>query len=342
MLAEKTDNLNNLEQEILKRWKKNKKFEISQEVKDILEVKFSGDVLYKEPMAKHTYIKIGGPVDVFLKPNSLESAILAIKTAQKYQIPYHFHGSGANTLVKDGGLRGFVISLYQGLTNIRVIEETDSHYLIEAEAGAPFSQLIKFVKSLPATGLEEFVGIPGSVGGYIKMNAGLPQKVTADVLKSVTLLDKDGNLEEFQKEKIQFSYRHSSITKTQLIVKAVFKVEKTDSEENVTNTMNEFQKRRTEKQPLNFPNLGSIFKNPEAEKGLIKTSAGQLIEDAGLKNVRVGGARISDKHANFIINEGNASAKDVLALIDLAKNKVKTLFGIELETEIKILGEDAV
>lgn len=336
------DDLNTMQNDILKRWQKKKISDISQEVKDILALKFQGTVLYKEPMSRHTYIKIGGPAQVFLCPQDIENAILAVKIAQKHSIPYCFHGSGANTLVKDNGVSGFVISLYNGATGIRVLEETADHYDIEATAGTAFSQFVKFAKALPATGFEELAGIPGSIGGYIKMNAGTPHRETKDIFVSATVLNKDGEIVEFTKSKMQFGYRSSGLTKTQLILKAVFRLPKATSEEGVEEKIRAVLQTRTDKQPLNFPNLGSIFKNPEPEKGLPILTAGQLIDEAGLKGVRVGGARISEKHANFIINEGQATAKDVLALIDLVKNKVKTLCAVDLETEIKVLGDDDI
>lgn len=339
MLAAKMDDI---EQDILRRWKKKKTTEIPDAAKDLLQVKFNGEILTNEPMSRHTYINIGGPAEFFLKPESIDDVIMAVRIAQKYHVPYYFHGSGANTLVKDGGIKGFVINVYQALTGIEVVEETDTEYHVEALAGTPFSQLIKFAKGLPATGLEEFTGIPGSVGGYVKMNAGIPGKETKDVLKSVTLLTKDLEVTEVDASKIKFSYRHSDISKTQMIVKATFTLAKAADESSVEEKIKTFADKRQEKQPLNYPNLGSVFKNPLDEEGKVKWSAGKLIDDAGIKGVRVGGARISEKHGNFIINEGNATAKDVLALIDLAKNKVKTICGVELETEIKIIGEDAV
>lgn len=343
MLAIKMDDdINSMQNDILKRWQKKKVSDISQEVKDILTLKFQGEVLYKEPMSRHTYIKIGGPAQVFLQPKDLDNAILAVKLAQKYGIAYCFHGAGANTLVKDSGISGFVISLYNCVTGMQILAETETHYDIEVLAGTPFAQFIKFAKTLPATGFEELAGIPGSVGGYIKMNAGTPHRETKDILVSATVLNKDGEITELTKGKLQFGYRTSGLTKTQLILKAVFRLAKATSEESVEEKIRVTQQTRAEKQPLNFPNLGSIFKNPEPQKGLPAVSAGQLIDEVGLKGVRVGGARISEKHANFIINEGDATAKDVFALIDLAKNKVKTLYGLDLETEIKILGDDDI
>jgi len=343
MLAAKiNDDMTTMQNDILRRWQKKKNTDISQEVRDILALKFKGAVLEKEPMSRHTAIKIGGPAQIFLKPDDFESAKLAVKIAQKYNIPYYFHGAGANTLVKDNGISGFVISLYNQVSGIRVLEETEQGYDIEVDAGTPFSQFMKFAKTLPATGFEELAGIPGSVGGYIRMNAGTPLRQTSDIVQSVTILTKDHDVVELSKNKLQFGYRTSAITKTQLILKAVFRLSKAASTEDVEKKIREYQEKRAQKQPLQYPNLGSIFKNPEAQPRQPVVSAGQLIDECGLKGVRVGGARISEKHANFIINEGNATAKDVLALIDLAKNKVKTICGYDLETEIKIVGDDDI
>ena len=328
------------EQELLNRWRRHKPAQISDSVKDELRLKFKGDLLFEEPMDKHTYIKIGGKADVFLKPNSMESLITALKIARDHGVPVFFHGAGANTLVKDGGIRGFVISFYDQLKEFRVISETGDHFDIEAESGLWFSRLVHFSKEYGSSSLTPLIGIPGSVGGLVSMNAGTKEREIKDVVRSVTVLTKDLELEEISREKLEFSYRHLKLPRTHFIVKAVFRLKKDISKEETEQEIKNYQKRRQDAQPLNYPNLGSVFKNPSPTKGTPSITAGQLIEEAGLKNVRVGAARISQKHANFIINEGGASAKDVLALVDLAKEKVKELTGIVLETEIKIIGED--
>lgn len=334
-----TKKLSSLEKELLRRWQKSKKPEVTDSIKDELKIRFDGEVIFNEPMSKHTYIKIGGPADVYLKPNSLDAVTFALKLAGENNIPYHFHGWGANTLVKDGGIRGFVISLYDCLKNFKILEETDDYFDIEADAGTPFTRLVHFSKDIGATGLTPLTGIPGSVGGLVSMNAGTRECEIKDVVRNITVLTKELELKDISREHLDFEYRKLKIPRTHLIVKAVFRLEKLKSKEEIAEEIKFYQKRRTDTQPLNYPNLGSIFKNPVVVKGP-KVTAGQLIDEAGLKDIRVGGARISPKHANFIINEGDAKAGDVMALIQLAKDKVKQVSGIELETEIKIIGED--
>lgn len=326
--------------ELLNRWRRHKPVPVSDTVKDELRLKFKGDLLFDEPMDKHTYIKIGGKADVFLKPASIEDLITALKIASGHGIPVFFHGAGANTLVRDGGIRGFVISFYDQLKSFCVISETKDHLDIAAESGLWFSRLVHFSKEYGSSSLTPFIGIPGSVGGLVSMNAGTREREIKDIVRSVTVLTKDFELAEIPRDKLEFSYRHLKLPHTHFIVKAVFRLQKDISREETELEIKNYQKRRQDTQPLDYPNLGSIFKNPPPAKGAPAVAAGQLIEEVGLKNVRVGAARISPKHANFIINEGGASAKDVLALIDLVKEKVKEQAGIVLETEIKIIGED--
>lgn len=332
--------LSSLEQELLRRWQKDKTISVPQSVKDELKLKFDGEILLNEPMSRHTYIKIGGPADVFLKPRTIEATIFALKLAHDNHIPVHFHGLGANTLVRDKGLRGFVICLYDSLKEFAVTAETEDYFDVEAEAGTPFSRLTHFAKDIAATGLTPLTGIPGSVGGLVSMNAGTREREIKDILRSITILTREFEIKTLSREELDFEYRKLKLARTNLILKAVFRLEKSKSKEELEEETRLYQKRRVDTQPLNYPNLGSIFKNPAHTVGGPKVTAGQLIDEAGLKDIRVGGARISPKHANFIINEGNALAKDVLALIDLAKDRVKILTGIELETEIKVIGED--
>lgn len=333
--------LDSWQKEILKKWHGKSRKGIPQDVKDALRLRFDGDVLFDEPMARHTYIKIGGPADVYLRPNTLAAVQFAVQLAQEYSIPYFFHGSGANTLVRDGGIRGIVISPYETLNNLAVINQTDEFVDIDAECGVHWNKVMHLAKELGATGIEPLAGIPGCVGGLVAMNAGTREREMKDIVRDVTILDKDGELTTYPREKLHFEYRHLRITKTQFIVKATLRLEAFTSADDVDAAIKRYLKRRADTQPLDYPNLGSMFKNPQpASAREVMAPAGQLIEEAGLKNVRVGGARISTKHANFIINEGEAKAKDVLALISLIKDRVRDMTGIQLETEVKIIGED--
>lgn len=334
------DKLSSLEKQLLKRWQKHRGVIVTDAVKDELKIRFDGDVLFDEPMARHTYIKIGGVADVFLKPRTVDAALYALKLAREHDVPVHFHGWGANTLVKDGGVRGFVLCLYDALKGCEVVAETETYVDVAAEAGVSFANLARFARDLGAHSLTPLTGIPGSVGGMVAMNAGTREREMADVVRAVTVLNKDFEIETLSREKLDFEYRKLKLPRTSLILNALLRLERGKSREEIDEETKLYQKRRVDTQPLNFPNLGSIFKNPKQE-GKSPVTAGMLVEESGLKDVRVGGARISTKHANFIVNEGGACARDVLALIDLARERVKAMHGIELETEIKIIGEDA-
>lgn len=340
--VEQNETLSPMQMEILKKWQSKKIVSLSQKVKDELEMHFDGEVLFQEPMSRHTYIKIGGPAEVFLKPRNQKAVIFAVKLAQQHNIPYIFHGLGANTLVKDGGIKGFVISVYDTLNELKVQEQGEDHIDIFAESGVSWVKLMHLSRDLGAADFAPLTGIPGSVGGLVMMNAGTRVREMKDFIREITIITKDGEVKTLTREKLDFEYRNLKMVKTNFILSAVFRLTDLIGVEDANNLIKQYQKKRTDTQPLEYPNLGSIFKNPVAQsKHEIVATAGQLIEEAGLKNVRVGGARISPKHANFIINEDQAKARDVLALIHMIKDKVKTQSGVVLDTEIKILGDDA-
>lgn len=334
------EKLSPLKREILKRWRRTQHV-LSQQVKDELRIRFEGEVLFDEPMSRHTYIQVGGPADVYLKPASRQDILFAVRLARDHALPCHFHGAGANTLVRDGGIRGLVISLYDVLKNYEIRERTEDHVDIFAESGLSFHRLVQIAREGGAADLAPLAGIPGSVGGIIRMNAGTPVREIKDVVRAVTVLTPEGEEITLSREKLHFEYRDLKLPRTHLILGALFRLKDLMSPEEVAGMIKQYQARRLKTQPLEYPNLGSIFKNPRPvlQKAAAPT-AGRLIEEAGLKGVRVGGARISTKHANFIINEGGASAKDVVTLINMIKDKVRQTSGVSLETEIKIIGED--
>lgn len=336
-----TENLSDDQLAILNRWKKKQKVQVSDDVKADLERYFQGEVLFNEPLSKHTYIKVGGPADVFLKPANKESLIYALRLAQKNGLPCTFHGSGANTLVKDGGIRGFVISVHDSLKECKVLEQNDQYIDLYCESGLPWSRAVHLAKDLGAADFAPLAGIPGSIGGLIKMNAGTPVREIKDFVRSVTILTKDLEEKTLSRDQLDFEYRKLKISGQNFILSTVFRLQDLMASEDVAGLIKQYQQKRSDKQPLEYPNLGSMFKNPQpVTKNQIVATAGQLIEESGLKNVRVGGARISPKHANFIINEGNATAKDILSLISLIKDRVKMSSGVVLETEVKIVGDD--
>lgn len=336
-----TEKLSVLQKEILARWQKKQRRVLTQAVKDALAIKFAGDILYDEPMARHTAIKIGGPAECFLRPQSKEAVVFAVTLAHEHGVPLYFHGAGANTLVRDGGIKGLVLSPYDALKTCHIQERLNDHVDMYAESGVSFNTVLRLSRDEGLLDLAPFVGIPGSVGGFIRMNAGTHVREVKDVVTEVSVITNEGELCQLLAPKMQFSYRHTTLPKSHFILSANFRLREFATKEEVEAKMRDYQRPRTETQPLEFPNLGSIFKNPQPEGGKrLAMSAGALVEEAGLKNVRVGGARISAKHANFIINEGEAKAKDVLALIDLMKDRVATTTGVNLETEIVIVGED--
>ena len=329
------------QKEILQKWQKGTNKESLILVRDQLLQKFPDDVLCNEPMAPHTYVKIGGPADIFFTPRSFEAVKFALTLAEEHRLPCYFHGSGANTLIKDGGIRGLVISIYNVLNQHEVIAQTDQFIDIRAEAGTSFSKLVHLSRDMGALDLAPLSGIPGSLGGLIRMNAGTREREIKDVVRQITVLTKELEIKTISREKLAFEYRHLKLPRGTFILEAILRLEKLCSPEDADAAIKRYQKRRADTQPLDYPNLGSMFKNPQPQhKKDVLVSAGQLIEEAGLKNIRVGGARISPKHANFIVNENRALAKDVLALMNMIKDRVKMVSGVVLEPEIKIVGEN--
>ncbi len=333
--------MQNWQDEILKAWEAKKgKFKVSDDLRDRLATQFRGEVLYGEPMNAHTSMRVGGPADIFLKPVDLEDLKTIIRLAEEEQIPVTHLGSGSNTLVKDGGIRGMVVVPPATLSQCRLVDQGDDWGDLEVESAVKITRAVHSAREHSLSGLEPLVGIPGTIGGALFMNAGAHGVEMKDLVRSLTVLEKGGEVISLGREKLEFEYRKLKIPRTSFILSGIFRLKKGNREE-ISARMERYQKWRIEKQPLHFPNVGSVFKNPlPAKKGEKIPSAGQLIDEAGLKNVRIGGARISEKHANFIINENKAIARDVLVLINLARDKVKEMTGILLEPEVRIIGED--
>ncbi|AYF53623.1 UDP-N-acetylenolpyruvoylglucosamine reductase [Clostridium sp. K25] len=279
-------------------------------------------------MKSYTSFRVGGPADVFVTPNSYEKIRDVIKLCKHYNIPYFILGNGSNLLVKDGGIRGVVIN-FTKLNKISV-EETK----VIAESGAILSMVANTALKNNLTGLEFAHGIPGSVGGAVAMNAGAYNGEICQVIESATIIDNHGEIREISKKDMELSYRNSLILKNGYIVlKATFKLQKGEHD-SIKARMDDLMRRRKEKQPLEYPSAGSTFKRPEGY------FAAKLIEDSELKGVHVGDAEVSVKHSGFIINKGNASAKDILDLIELVKKTVNDKFKVTLNTEVRIVGED--
>ncbi len=301
---------------------------------EILNVR--GDIIRNEPLNRHTSFAIGGPADLLVYPASRDDLVSLIREIKKQGLSYFILGSGTNLLVKDGGFRGVAICL-RSMTATRIEREYRSiggaFAVVLAEAGSSLAKLLSFCAEAGLTGLEFAAGIPGTVGGAVCMNAGTAAGEIGDVVESVTLLSPDGELIARGREEMGFGYRTSLIPDGCMVLD-VRLILRRDDKDKIRARVKELMDARKERQPGGLPNAGSIFKNPQEE------SAGRLIEGAGLKGKTVGGAQVSEKHANFIVNRGNATAADVLSLMEIIKQTVLDVHGVRLEPEIKIIGED--
>lgn len=288
------------------------------------------NLYYDEPMAKHTSFKIGGPADVFIKVDNIEELKETLDLSKKNQIPLTIIGNGSNLLVTDKGIRGITAKL--NLKDIEIKNENNKQ-IIKVEAGVPVGLLAQKLLKEEITGFEELSGIPGTIGGAVIMNAGAHGKELKDILKKVTAMDYNGNIHEFTNEKCLFSYRNSRFQKEKyIILQATLELEKGNSTE-IKEKMDEYMQFRKEKQPIEYPNAGSTFKRGE------DFVTAKLIDEAGLKGYKVGGAQVSEKHAGFIVNVDNATAKDVIELTDYIKEKIEEKFGKKINLEIQIIGE---
>lgn len=279
-------------------------------------------------LASYTTFKIGGPAEYFFEAKTREDLIKAIKTAKKFKMPFFILAGGSNTLVSDKGYRGLLIRNQN--SEFQIIG-----FKIKAEAGIRLSRLVMESLNHGLSGFEWVAGIPGTIGGAIRGNAGAFEKSMADVVERVELLEINSELiiKSYELKDCRFGYRSSIFKeKNNLIVLSAEIRLKTDDKEKIKESIERYLNYRKGKHPLEFPSAGSIFENPEGH------SAAKLIEECGLKGKKIGQAQISEKHANFIINLGQAKAKDVCRLIDLAKEKVKDKFGIILKEEIQFLG----
>jgi UDP-N-acetylmuramate dehydrogenase len=286
------------------------------------------NIKYNEPMKNHTSFRVGGPCDILILPQSFEDISKAIKVFLEYKIPYFIMGNGTNLIVKDGGFTGGIIKLVK-LNKI----ETEGN-IIRAECGANLSCTAVEALKHNLKGLEFASGIPGTVGGAVAMNAGAYGPEIKDVIDSAKLMDARGNIYDLKNDKLELSYRNSIVQKKKLIaLEASFKLEE-GSYEAIKARMDELNKRRADKQPLNYPSAGSTFKRPDGYY------AGKLIEDAGLKGTAIGGAMVSEKHAGFIINYNNANANDIINLIKFVQKRIWEEFKVQLDPEVKIIGED--
>ena len=288
------------------------------------------NIKYDEPMSKHTSFKVGGLAECYVKIDDVNQLKQLLDLAQKNKIPYFILGNGSNILVTDNGIKGIVIQI-----NIKKYEILQKENCIEATIGAgnKLSEVAqKFLKE-EITGFEELSGIPGTFGGAIKMNAGAHKKEMKDIVDSVTVLDENNNLLVLKNEDLQFEYRHSILFDKKYIVIEIKLVLYKGNYDQIKEKMDEYKKYRKEKQPIEYPSAGSTFK-----RGTNYITA-KLIDEANLKGYTIGGAQVSEKHAGFIINKGNATAKDILELIEYVKEKVYETSKEKIDLEVEIVGE---
>ena len=295
-----------------------------------------GEVRLNEPMSGHTSFRIGGPADALVVPADRQDLIALLREVRAKGLASVVIGGGTNLLVRDGGFRGVAISLKR-LDAVEVAREYrslgGSFAVIAAGAGAQLARVLNFAVERGLTGLEFSAGIPGTVGGAVCMNAGTAQGAIGDVIESVTLLSPAGDLVQLQRDEMGFGYRTANVPAGHVVLEARV-ILRHDDEERIKAGVKRLLDERKERQPWGLPNAGSVFKNPLDE------AAGKLIESAGMKGATVGGAQVSEKHANFIVNRGNATAAEVLSLMERIRQKVLEQHGLRLEPEIKIIGED--
>ncbi len=311
--ATENEKVNNLREEIIKR--------LEQTVE-------SDQFLRKEPMKKHITFRVGGPAACFLTPSTKEQIREILHICQEEKTPYFILGNGSNLLVSDQGFDGVVLQVYKNMNQVTVEGEH-----LRVQAGALLSATARKALEAGLTGMEFAAGIPGTMGGAAVMNAGAYGGEMKDILESVTVLTPEGEQKELKNEELQLGYRTSVVKeKGYIVLEAVLSLKKGDPEA-IKSRMDELKEQRVTKQPLEYPSAGSTFKRPEGY------FAGKLIQDAGLRGYQVGGAQVSEKHCGFVINKENATAKDVVDLIHDVQRIVYEKFQVQLETEVKFLGE---
>ena len=290
------------------------------------------NVLCQEQMKEHTTFRVGGPAEYYVSVTKKEQLQKGLLCCREYQVPYVVLGNGSNVLVSDAGISGVVFQMSAQFSTLSYEEEGEQVY-VTAEAGALLGRIGQAVYQEGLTGFEWAAGIPGTIGGAVYMNAGAYGGEMKDIVTSVTILDKDLTYKTLSVEELALGYRQSALMKEEAyVVSVTFALQKGDKDA-IKARMEELMRKRLEKQPLNYPSAGSTFKRPEGY------FAGKLIEDAGLRGFRVGGAQVSEKHCGFVINEKNATAKDIYDLTNEVRAIVEEKFSVTLEREIRLLGE---
>ena len=288
------------------------------------------NVIENELMSKHTSFKVGGPADIFVKIDSIEKLQYVLKVATEKNIPILFLGNGSNILVTDKGIRGIVCKI-----ELKKLEITENGNDIFVTVGSGMKNGVLAQKLLDneITGFEFASGIPGTIGGAVKMNAGAFGKEMKDIVVSTKYMDYLGNISDMTLDEHEFSYRYSIFHRKDFIILYTILKLKKGKKEKINNLMQEYKKTRTEKQPYDKPSAGSTFKRGS------NYITSMLIDECGLKGKQIGGAKVSDKHAGFIVNEGNATSADIIELIDFIKKNIYKQKGIIIDLEIEIIGE---
>lgn len=309
------------------------KEELNQGLKEKLcSVLSEEDIRINEKMKDHTTFKVGGPADYFVTPNTEEEAARLLRLLFAEKIPFFILGNGSNVLVSDNGYRGVMVQMFKNYDDI-IVEGNK----ITAKAGALLSKIAAKALEEALTGMEFASGIPGTLGGAVFMNAGAYGGEMKQIVSRVKLYDiQNDEIIYLSNDEMDFSYRHSILKERNCLVLEAELILEPGNKEDIHTKMEELKAARIEKQPLNYPSAGSTFKRPEGY------FAGKLIQDAGLKGASVGGAMVSEKHSGFIVNTGEATASDILSLIKNVKDKVQSQFGVELEPEVLIIGEDSI
>lgn len=299
--------------------------------KQLQEIISKKNILKNEPMYKHTSLKIGGNADYFVKVASVQELKKLLELVNNFKIPTTIVGNGTNLLVRDGGIRGIVIKLE---LNDFKIKKNKNETLITVESGITLSTLSTIATKEELEGLEFLSGIPGTVGGAIRMNAGAYGKEMKDIVVKTRYMTYDGKIKTLSLDEHKFEYRKSIFSELEsIIIDTTIKVQRGDSS-SIKEKIVEYAQKRKESQPLEYPNAGSTFKRKE---GIITA---KLIDECGLKGFSIGDAEVSTKHAGFFINKGKATAKDFLKLVEHVKKEVKSKFDVDIELEILVIGEE--
>ena len=300
-------------------------------IQSLVQANFAPErIIPRALMAQYTTFRVGGVADVLVNIASADEIPVALSAAKKADVPVTIIGCGSNLLVRDGGIRGLVLRISSAMSAIRRVGDD-----LVAEAGAPLGAIAAFARDEGLCGVAELAGIPGTIGGGVVMNAGAYGTELAQVVSSVDCVSlHNGKPVHFSADDLDFSYRHSALMGANVVAAQVTLSLTPGDPQAIRARMEECAAMRREKQPLNYPSAGSTFKRPEGH------FAAKLIDDCGLRGLTVGGAQVSEKHAGFIVNIGGATASDILELMRQVEQRVFEQFGVHLEPEVRILGED--